>query len=402
VSQQRSFAVGVVWVLVCSRLRLISPFASANFDTVFRSSMKQTSPLLFVFLGVAGALAACSFGVDLTGYFGGSADSGGDVGEPDAMMSTDARTDAPVLNQFPSCTGGGGPGLSNCGEAKNESCCASPLVTGGMYFRSYDAVTNLSKASPATVSSFRLDRFETTVGRFRKFVAATVAGWAPIAGSGKHTHLNGGTGLVQGGTTLPETLPEPGWDTEWNSNLATTTANWNRNLSCNAGEKTWTATVAETDNKPIVCVSWFEAAAFCIWDGGFLPSEAEWNYAAAGGDQQREYPWSTSQASSLNCDFASYLKCNASAIPVGALTIGDSKWDQADLAGNVWEYNLDWNNAYSTSCTDCASFTPSPNRVIRGGSYNDPQAAMVTGYRYPTTYLERLPNVGLRCARSPQ
>src|SRR5580704_6839465 len=57
-------------------------------------------------------------------------------------------------------------------------------------------------------------------------------------------------------------------------------------------EETWTETAGSSENLPITEAHWYAAYAFCIWDGGFLPSEAEWNYAAAGGSDQRAYPWS--------------------------------------------------------------------------------------------------------------
>ena len=68
---------------------------------------------------------------------------------------------APVV-AGPSCEGL----AETCGSSSNESCCKSPVVTGGTYDRSNGA------DYPATVSDFRLDKYEMTVGRFRKFVAA--------------------------------------------------------------------------------------------------------------------------------------------------------------------------------------------------------------------------------------
>jgi hypothetical protein len=72
---------------------------------------------------------------------------------------------------------------------------------------------------------FRLDKYLVTVGRFRQFVNAVLlpdggVGWYPAEGSGIHTHLNDGNGLVNSASELPgagQVTYETGWTTSWNN-----------------------------------------------------------------------------------------------------------------------------------------------------------------------------------------
>jgi sulfatase modifying factor 1 len=290
----------------------------------------------------------------------------------------------------------GGTGMTDC-VPDGVSCCTSLEVPGGTYDRSYDGIGYTGASSPATVSGLRLDRYEVTVGRFRQFVNAVVSGWQPAKGSGLHAHLNGGLGLSATGGGY-----ETGWDASWTGNLATTVAGWNMNL----GGGTWTQTAGSGEDLPITEPDWYEAYAFCIWDGGFLPSEAEWNFAAAGGSEQRAYPWSPPYppgSTSITCAQANYSGCPAaSAFAVGTDSpAGDGKWGQSDLAGNAWEWTADWYASYVTPCADCANLTVATNRVIRGQSfYHDSSVplASLRGFITPTT---RYDNEGFRCARTP-
>jgi sulfatase modifying factor 1 len=309
----------------------------------------------------------------------------------------DAGTDAPP--PFQSC--GGLP--ATCGPTGMSDCCESPLVPGGTFFRSFDNATDgmyPNAIYPATVSDFRLDKYEVTVGRFRAFVEAGRGTQisAPVAGAGVHAKILGS-----------------GWDASWNGELAANTAVLIAAVKCDATYQTWTDAAGVNEALPINCVTWYEAESFCIWDGGYLPTEAEWNYAAAGGNEQRAYPWSSPAGSTtIDCSYANYkintppgAHCaNGAAGAVNRVGSespkGDGRWGHADLVGNVWQWTLDWySNPYSAPCNDCADLTPASTRVFRGGGFDGNAAIVRTANRDIGMPTHRGGYDGVRCARTP-
>ncbi len=306
-----------------------------------------------------------------------------------------------------------GDGLNNCGAGGSDACARSLLVTGGSFYRGTD--TSL----PATVSDFRLDKYEVTVGRFRKFVDAWVGGWRPADGAGKHAHLNGGAGLVNtaGGQ-------EPGWaKATWDGYVGAPTAAavaptgagaasrtaWNANLTCNGSYATWTNGAGSAEKKPMNCLSWYDLHAFCIWDGGFLPSEAEWEYAAAGGSEERTYPWGSAAPASdtalaiYECYHNASATCSGhtNIAPVGTAPGGAAKAGPLDMAGSMWEWTLDWYQTYVTPCSNCTNQTAASDRVMRGGSFRGLAATLTAAYREPDDPANRHSPYGGRCARMP-
>jgi sulfatase modifying factor 1 len=269
-----------------------------------------------------------------------------------------------------------------------DSCCTSLLVPGGSYNRGGDPTY------PATVSSFCLDKYEITVGRLRAFLA-DYDRWISVGGG---SHPQAGEG-AHGSPPIAGT----GWDSGWTLPAsAAELQNGNHLTYCNP-YSTWHATpgTAAEERWPINCIDWYEAFAFCIWDGGYLPTEAEWEYAATGGSNQWTYPWGNEPSSDpLPANYCS--NHDTPFLPVGSEPAGNGRYGQADLAGSMYEWVFDWYaSPYSSAmCQDCANTTSSSYRVMRGGSWVGRGVYLTTAYRnnyYPTAHNN---GPGGRCARS--
>jgi formylglycine-generating enzyme required for sulfatase activity len=101
------------------------------------------------------------------------------------------------------------------------------------------------------------------------------------------------------------------------------------------------------ENRPVIYVSWDDAAAYCEWLSQktglkfILPTEAQWEEAACGNDQ-RKYPWGSKEP---YIGLANFNRNIGKTTPVGSYPEGASSYGLLDMAGNVWELCSDWYEA---------------------------------------------------------
>lgn len=168
-------------------------------------------------------------------------------------------------------------------------------------------------------------------------------------------------------------------------------------------------------NHPVTGVSWHEAAAYCEWLSDRLASrvrlltEAEWERVACGGDA-RKYPW----GNKLDSTRANYA-CEGSpsqTTPVGLYPRGATREKVQDMAGNAWEWVMDWyaDDYYLHSPRDnpqgpeegSATLTHQDEwrarRIVRGGGWSGSARYLLVSTRVRNGPDDRYPFVGFRCA----
>ena len=283
--------------------------------------------------------------------------------------------------------------------AGDASCCESIEIEGGSFNMSYaypdpasEGARAATKTVPREVHDFALDRFEVTAGRFKQFVLSYNTLGAPDEAAGAHP-----------------AFPTSGWQSAWNDDAERypgSAAALETVLRQNEQDAS-----DDTDLLlPIRGVNWYVAMAFCIWDGGRLPTEAEWAYAAFGGKRGYDYPWADMDDSAPPIDHDHAQYCDKTLGCEGPSHVGDhgsgrGAFTHEDLAGNLAEWVADKfalrlpRDCESAEGSECLQLEGTENRVTRGGSYRDSGDLLRNVYRSSEVAFKARPWIGFRCAR---
>jgi len=175
------------------------------------------------------------------------------------------------------------------------------------------------------------------------------------------------------------------------------------------------------EQHPINGVDWSQAQGYCEWIGGDLPTEAQWEKSARGGCElflgkecksaEPKYPWGNSAPScgkqAVFDDLGTGQTCGGpytTSVGGAGSAQGQSPYGAYDVAGNVWEWNLDWwDNLFygktGAAQKDAVNLVGASYHVIRGGGFDASAADVRSGNRSSHDPTNVGISIGMRCAR---
>ncbi len=208
-------------------------------------------------------------------------------------------------------------------------------------------------AHPVTVAPFRIARAAVTNAEFAAFVDDR-------------------------GYQRRELWSEPGWS--WRRNVAAEHPVYWRLDAGKWSRRSYQRWVPLEPNHPVIHVNWYEADAFCRWAGRRLPTEAEWEIAAAAepsddghglSPRKRRYPWGDEPWTPEHANLDGVLGGGAD---VAAYSAGDSAFGCRQMFGNVWEWTATTFQPYPGFVIDPYKEYSQPwfdgrHTVLRGGCW---------------------------------
>lgn len=307
--------------------------------------------------------------------------------------------------------------------ALTTAVAAEPLpgmvwVPGGTF--SMGSKTGPADARPihkVSLDGFWIDATEVTNARFQKFVEAT--GYVTVAERKPDPNDFPGAPaemLVPGAIVFSppdQSVPLDNAMQWWR---------WTPGASWRHPEGPGSS-IAKRLNHPVVHVAWEDAAAYAKWAGKRLPTEAEWEFAARGGNPPSTYVWGSEKhpggkwlANIWSGEFP--VKNTAEDGFVGTAPVksfAPNALGLYDMAGNVWEWTADWyrpdfykKSPEKNPAGPGESFDPQepgvPKRVTRGGSFlcsDEYCIGYQPGIRSKTSPDTGIQNVGFRCVKAP-
>ena len=353
-----------------------------------------------------GAFAACfpDFQVSgsSSGASGGPSDgaAGGDgtiPGQDGSSSGSDGSSGGPGDGSSGGLPDGGGTDGSSGGIDAGSMILIPQSGPGGFAYH-----ISTSSSQVIITHDFYLDAKEATVARFRDWVNAAMP--LPCETGTECT-------LDPGGPHQNEMR----WQTSWN--LKARSDNY-KNPSCNRTDQSFNAapTYNGTANDvPINCINWYQAVAFCWFDGQKrVATQIEWQYTASGRGRNRTYPWGDTPAPT-DCSHAvwegsdggSLNFYNGCGFPLagGSAPAGASFDGVLDMAGSVYEWTWDdpWStlpavlpNDYSGNSIDGGIFS----RISRGGGFTSAAVDVTTQSQNNYSVDAYVADIGVRCAKT--